>query len=126
MKYEVQASVHQNSVNALQVGIYSQLALPLAPSVGWEMFLKNPEALIKFTPQRVTAFAVMSAGALTLVQQAQIGRLYDSKSNVLAEAMLEKKYEFLINLLVDKPGLNLSADLINNIHRYTESQILPS
>lgn len=94
MKYEVQASIHQNSVSALQVGIYSQLALPLAPSVGWETLLKNPEALIKFTPQRVAAFAVMSAGALALVQQAQMGRLYDSKSNVLAEAMLKKSMSF--------------------------------
>ena len=94
MKYEVQASVHRNSVNAPQVGIYSQLALPLAPSVGWGMLLKNLEALIKFTPQRVAAFAFMSAGALTLVQQAQIGRLYDSKSNVLAEGMLEKNMNF--------------------------------
>ena len=123
MKYEVQATIQQNSVNALQVGIYSQLALPVVPTVGWEIFLKNPEAFIKFTPQRVAAFAIVSSGVLALVREGQIGRLYDTKSNILTEDALEKKYEFLINLLLDKPGLDLSTDLINNIHRYSECQI---
>ena len=86
--------------------VYSQSALPIPPVIGWEAFLKNSESLMKSAPVRVTAFAFTGAGALTLAQQGQTGQLIDSEGKVLAEKLLEKKYEYLFNPLVEKPALN--------------------
>lgn len=122
-KHKVEACRLQGSVNALQLATYSQLAVPIPAMLGWEVLLKNPEIMMKYTTPRLTGIAMTSAAFLTLMRLGHTNQLVAVQNKVLTEESLQEKYRYLEGLVREKPGLQLSTEIIHDIKSYSFSKI---
>ena len=122
-KHKVEASRLQGSVNALQLATYSQLAIPIPAMLGWEALLKHPEIMMKYTTPRLTGIAMTSAAFLTLMRLGYTNQLVTVQNKVLDEESLQEKYRYLEQLIREKPGLELSTEIIHDIKSKSFSKI---
>jgi len=122
-KHKVEACRLEGSVNALQLTIYSQLAIPIPAVLGWEVLLKNPEIMMKYTTPRLTGIAMTSAAFLTLIRLGNTNQLVTVQNKVVTEESLQQKYRYLEELVREKPGLQLSTEMIHDIKSYSLSKI---
>ena len=123
VKHESELARIQGTINFLEVSIYSQLALPVSPYLGLEFLLKNPEQLIKYSPQRLGLVALTTAGGLTAIRMRQTRIWEDIRHKQISEESLQEKYRFLEQLIRHEPAKDMSTDFIHNIGSFSQSQL---
>lgn len=64
-----------------------------------------------------------SAAFLTLMRLGHTNQLVTVQNKVLAEEFLQQKYRYLKELIREKPGLQLSTEIIHDIKSHSLSKI---